>query len=44
MAAATSVAVAGVNERKSPSANVCAFADGDFLYVCIKQARKLSAR
>ena len=30
MAAARNVAVAGVNERKSPSANVCAFAGGDF--------------
>ena len=35
---------AGAIKRKSPSANAGAFADGDFLYVCIKQAQKLSAR
>ena len=44
MAAAINVAVNWGVESKSPSANVHAFADGDFLYVCIKQAQKLSAR
>ena len=45
MAAAINVAgMLGVLKGKSPSANACAFAGGDFLYVCIKQAQKLSAR
>ena len=44
MAAAINVAAGWGNERRSPSANAGAFAGGDFLYVCIKQAQKLSAR
>ena len=34
----------GQRNGKSPSANAGAFAGGDFLYVFIKQAQKLSAR
>ena len=45
MAAAINVAaMLGQRNEKSPSANAGAFAGGDFLYVCIKQAQKLSAR
>ena len=41
---------AGVNERKSPSANVCAFAGGDFLLKrnivndSVTQPQKISSR